>query len=137
MYNLSQLVKHATRITPRSKTLIDIILTTNANMCKNTCVVHKSFSDHSLVHTTITSKVEMNDGRKNDHVTKKFRSFKNFNVNDFANDLNNVNWSVNDTQAVNEVWDSFLKKFTKVCDNHAPIKTIRFKDNIMPVARRS
>ena len=132
MYNLSQLVKHATRITPRSKTLIDIILTTNANMCKNTCVVHKSFSDHSLVHTTITSKVEMNDGRKNDHVTKKFRSFKNFNVNDFANDLNNVNWSVNDTQAVNEVWDSFLKKFTKVCDNHAPIKTIRFKDNICP-----
>ena len=33
MFNLTQLVTKATRITPTSKTLFDVILTTNSNMC--------------------------------------------------------------------------------------------------------
>ena len=101
-------------------------------MCKNTCVVHKSFSDHSLVYTTIESKIKVKKCKNNNHVTKKFRCFKNFSVNDFVCDLNEVNWFVDDTLSVNEAWNSFINKFTIVCNNHAPIKSIRFKDNMCP-----
>ena len=34
----------------------------------------------------------------NNHVTKKFRCFKNFKVDDFVNDLKESNWTVDDTQ---------------------------------------
>ena len=60
MYNLDQLVTKPTRITPSSKTLIDVILTTDSNICVDNDVVHHSFSDHSLVHVIkIRMKVKM------------------------------------------------------------------------------
>ena len=79
LFNLTQLVDKPTRITPTSRTLLDVILTTNANICTDTRVVHKSFSDHSLVKTTIMSKCKVKSKcNNNNHVTKKFRCFKNF-----------------------------------------------------------
>ena len=77
MFNLNQLVTKATRITPTSKTLLDVILTTNSNMCIDTDVIHHSFSDHSLVQTVILSNLKKKSGNVNhsNHVTKTFRSF--------------------------------------------------------------
>ena len=133
LFNLTQLVDKPTRITPTSRTLLDVILTTNANICSDTRVVHKSFSDHSLVKTTIMSKCKVNSKcNSNNHVTKKFRCFKNFKVDDLVKDLNDCNWAVDDTQFINLAWTSFVNKFTLICDKHAPIKTIRFKDNMCP-----
>jgi len=56
LYGLNQTVTKPTRITPTSKTLIDVILTTNCNLCINTDVLHHSFSDHGLVETLIPTK---------------------------------------------------------------------------------
>ena len=39
MYNLDQLVTKPTRITPNSKTLIDVILTTDCNICVETILM--------------------------------------------------------------------------------------------------
>ena len=66
-----------------------------------------------------------------------FSCFMNFKVDDFVNDLNDCNWAVDDTQLINLtlnsfVWNSFVSKFTILCDKHAPIKTVRFKDNMCP-----
>ena len=33
---------------------------------------------------------------------------------------------------VNVAWDSFVNKFTNVCDKHAPVKSIRFKNELCP-----
>ena len=134
MFNLNQLVTKATRITPTSKTLLDVILTTNSNMCVNTDVIHHSFSDHSLVQTVILSNFRKKSCNVNhgNHVTKKFRSFKNFNEDCFVNDLNGVDWNIHDSMPVNVAWDSFVDKFTNICDKHAPVKTIRFKHNSCP-----
>ena len=114
LYNLSQLVKKPTRITPTSKTLIDIILTTNSNMCVNTDVLHLSLSDHSLVETVISRKPSVKSGNGDKHVQKEFRSFKNFNIDDFAYDLNCVNWEINDSLSVASAWDNFVNKFTAI-----------------------
>ena len=76
MYNLDQLVTKPTRITPNSKTLIDVVLSTDCNICVDTDVVHHSFSDHSLVHTTVLSNLNKKGSKNVNHVTKTFRSFK-------------------------------------------------------------
>ena len=76
MFNLDQLVTKATKITPTCKILLDVILTTNSNMCIDTDVIHHSFSDHSLVQTVILSNLKKKNGNvnHNNHVTKTFRS---------------------------------------------------------------
>ena len=98
MFNLNQLVNKATRITPTSKTLLDVILTTHSNMCIDTDVIHHSFCDHSLVQTVILSNLKKKSGNVNhsNHVTKTFRSFENFNVDCFVNDLNGVEWNIHE-----------------------------------------
>ena len=56
VYGLSQLVTEPTRITDTSSTLIDVILTTIPYRCTKTDGIHTSYSDHSLVYTTISGK---------------------------------------------------------------------------------
>ncbi len=140
VYNLDQLVTKPTRVTPTSRSLIDVIMTTNCNICAYTDVVHHSFSDHALVYTVISNESNCinkntrkrpNDG-KGVHVTKTFRSFKNFNPDNFVKDLNHVDWNIDESNPVSEAWDSFVNKFTEVCNNHAPVKSIRFKEKLCP-----
>ena len=132
MYNLDQLVTKPTRITPNSKTLIDVILTTDCNICVNTDVVHHSFSDHSLVHTTVLCNQNKNESKNDNHVTKKFRSFKDFNVDNFVRDLDNVDWCIHDSSSATVAWDSFVSKFNIVCNKHALVKSIRFRQKSCP-----
>ena len=132
MYNLDQLVTKPTRITPNSKTLIDVILTTDCNICVDTDVVHHSFSGHSLVHTTVLCNENMKGSTNTNHVTKQFRSFKDFNVDNFVKDLNNVDWDIHDSSSATVAWDSFVSKFKIVCNKHAPVKSIRFRQKSCP-----
>ncbi len=132
MHNFTQLVKKATRITATSKTLVDVILTTNSSLCVDTNVIHHSFSDHGLIHTVILSKPRRSSCVTNKSVTKTFRSFKDFNVDVFNDDLEKVDWAINDSIPVDTAWHMFVDKFTEVCDNHVPFKSIRFKNNLCP-----
>ena len=132
MYNLDQLVTKPTRITPNSKTLIDVILSTDCSICVDTDVVHHSFSDHSLVHTTVLSNPKKKGSKNVNHVTKTFRSFKNFNVHNFVKDLNNIDWDIHDSSSVSVAWNSFVNKFTTMCNKHAPVKSIRFRQKSCP-----
>ena len=67
------------------------------------------------------------------HMTKTFRSFKDFNVDMFVHDLKNVNWNIDDTMSVNIAWNIFVDNFNSVCDKHVPIKTIRIKQKVLPM----
>ena len=133
MFNLHQLVTKPTRITPNSKTLIDVIFTTNCNIYMNTDVIHHSYSDHALVYTDIVSNFKKKGSSNGNHVTKKFRSFKNFSVDNFEKKkLNEVNWDIDDSLPVTKAWNLFIKKFTTICNKHAPVKSIRFKQKLCP-----
>ena len=48
-FNLSQLIKQATRVTENSKTLINVFLTSTPNLVAETKVIPVSISDHDLV----------------------------------------------------------------------------------------
>ena len=55
-FGLSQLVKTATRVTEKSKSLIDVALTTNENIIYACDVMQSAISDHSLVSLTLKLK---------------------------------------------------------------------------------
>ena len=61
-----------------------------------------------------------------------FRSFKNFSVDHFEKDLNEVKWDIDDSLPVTEAWNLFINKFTTICNKHAPVKSIRFKQKLCP-----
>ena len=49
IYGLSQLITEPTRVTPDSKTLIDLCITNSPEKVTNSGVIHLGISDHSLV----------------------------------------------------------------------------------------
>ena len=55
-FNLQQLVKKPTRITETTKSLIDVILTTNTDIVSFSDVLTCSVSDHHLVYLVLTLK---------------------------------------------------------------------------------
>ena len=52
IYGLSQLITEPTRVTPTSKTLIDLCITNSPEKVTNSGVIHLGISDHSLVFMT-------------------------------------------------------------------------------------
>ena len=77
-----------TRITPRSKTLIDNIFTTNANEETLSGNIITNISDHLAQFLSFPVK-------KSPHKTKKEiykRNYKNFDADLFLSDLRNIDW---------------------------------------------
>ena len=109
-----QLIKTPTRTTRKTKTLVDIIATTDKTKICNSIVHANSFSDHDL--SGIVRKM---------HVLKLTRDFSKYNKEAFKEDLQNIDWvevfqagRINDT--INVGWDLFKQKLTAVIDRHTP-----------------
>ena len=73
IYGLSQLITEPTRVTPVSKTLIDLCITNSPEKVSNSGVIHLGISDHSLVF--MTRKIQHN---RNCPRTIEMRQFKHF-----------------------------------------------------------
>ena len=84
-FSLSQLVKSATRVTEKSKSLIDVALTTNENIIYACDVMQSAISDHSLVSLTLKLKTPR---PRISFVTT--RSYKNYDHDSFIDDMANV-----------------------------------------------
>ena len=52
IYGLSQLISEPTRITPTSRTLIDLCITSSPEKTSSSGVIHLAISDHSLIFMT-------------------------------------------------------------------------------------
>ena len=82
-YGLSQLISEPTRITPTSRTLIDVCVPSSPEKISSSGVIHLAISDHSLVFMTLKICYEQTDI----HRTIESRVFKNFNHHHFLNDV--------------------------------------------------
>ena len=89
LFNLKQIVPEATRTTPNSSSLIDVILTNNLTIHSDCRVIPCAISDHDFIYTSVKFKIP-----RQSHVEKTFRSFKNFDCDAFLNDLNGMPWSI-------------------------------------------
>ncbi len=121
-YQFSQLINEPTKVTNKSTTLIDHILTTTSDKVRCTKDPKIGISDHSP--TVVVYKD--NFGRKGTHITIKYRSEKNFDKDNYLLDLANCEWVVLDNVVnVNKALEHWYQMFLDIVDKHAPLKEKR------------
>ena len=115
-YELSQVITEPTRVTPTTRTLIDLVLRNSPKKVVCSGVVRVGISDHDLIYAFCRISIAPNVG----HQFVSFRQLKNFNPNKFKADLEKVPWFLlqeyeNNPEAIWEKWKTDLK----VVDKHA------------------
>ena len=128
LLQLTQLVQEATRVTPTSSTLIDLIFTNMPDMHTATGVVNLSISDHYLTYTSVSFKCP-----KAPPSIIRCRNLNSLNVDRFrydilCSDINNICNIENASRA----WDEWKRIFSLICNKHAPLRDIRVKTRCSP-----
>jgi exonuclease III len=118
LIDAKQLVSEATRVTPDTNSLIDLIFTTFYDKHSCTTVSKICLSDHYMVSTNI----ECNFSNA-PHNMINCRSFKNFEEPAFINDLRKELCNVDMSVKMDEMWHEWKAKFINVCDIYAPIRS--------------
>lgn len=129
--NLKQIVNIPTRVTSKTKTLIDHIYVDNLKHISEVCVPPIGCSDHFAVCLTWTKKgIKI---PKTNHKTVTYRSFKLFNDSSFLQELSKANlnnvYNITDPDEAVTYWHA---EFLKVYNKHAPVCTKRVKHNTKP-----
>ena len=107
--NMKQLLTQPIRVTETSKTLIDVIFTSNTAIIVDNGIVETHFSDAQATGVVA-------------------RSFKYYDPRSFLSDLKKIPWYENIlSDDVNEKLLHFNEAFFRVLDNHAPFKEIKIK----------
>ncbi len=130
-YQLQQLITSPTRITPRTKTSLDIIIITKIGDTKiiDSGVIHLGISDHSLVYAC--RKVSIPKAKPK---VVETRQFKHFNITNFQQDLNqalNSTLFYNCTDA-NTAWYAWKEIFLEIADILAPVLKRKVKSEYNP-----
>lgn len=113
---LKQLISEPTRVTNRSKSCIDLIFT-DIRSVSLSGVIEYSVSDHFPVFL-----VKKKTRNEKESKTIRCRSFKNFNLESFCEDLREFDFDFNlhVSVDVNHAWDLLWKHIIKICDKHCP-----------------
>ena len=104
LYQLTQLIDEATRVTPTTTSLIDHIVTNMPEKISDSCVIHTGISDHSLVFAI--RKISIVTKQEN---TLEIRNMKNFDEGKFIEELLKQHWEyvyffADDPNAMWEIW---------------------------------
>ena len=130
-YGLQQLINEPTRITNSTSTLIDLIYTNYPERVVCSGVSHCSISDHSLIY--VYRKLSIGTIAK-DCNNIIYRSFKNFNRDNFRSDILSQDWNnLSNTQDPNTMWVEWKKTFLSIADKHAPIRSKRVRSKSSPL----
>ena len=125
-YQLQQKIKDPTRITPKTKTLSDIILIKMDNTkIIVSGVIHLGISsDHCLVY--LCRKVSI---PKSKPKIVKTRQFKYFDSQHFQYDLSHAFelMQLNNCNNANDAWNAWRGIFLEIADYHAPLKRRKIK----------
>ncbi|VDI61719.1 Hypothetical predicted protein [Mytilus galloprovincialis] len=126
-HGLTQLIDNPTRVTYKSKKIIDHIYTNKFDNIIETFVPYLALSDHYPV--CLTRKTNVKEIPDSSHKIITYRCFKKFNEENFIKELqckpfNNV-IEEHDTDKALNIWYSL---FNNVLNKHAPIKTKRVKN---------
>ena len=133
LYNLTQLITQATRVSKNSSSLIDVILSSIPDCHVSNDVFKFSLSDHFMVFTCIKAQLD-----RNNHRTVTYRCYKHFDNDAFIKDicdnrvLNQGENVCNSECNVENVWSAWKSSFLEICNKHAPIKVTRVKHRYNP-----
>ena len=120
LYQLTQLIDEATRITPTTTSLIDHIVTNMPEKISDSGVIHTGISDHSLVFAI----------RKSSIVAKQENTLEIR----FIEELLKQHWEyvyffADDPNAMWEIWKNL---FLEVLDKHAPLQQKKIRSKKVP-----
>ena len=120
MYQMSQLINEARRVTEQTATLIDHVVTNRPENISYSGVVHTGMSDHTLVFAIR----KINIVKKEKQKTIEIRNMKKFNQELLITDLANQPWEYIYFSGKNpeQTWDIWKELFLEVLNIHAPIK---------------
>ena len=107
---------------------IDIILTNRKRSFKNSCCIETGLSDH---HTMILTSLKAHFTRLKP-VNIQYRDYSRFNIESFMQDLEFQLSDFTDQADVNNNYKSFVTKYTKVVNRHAPVKSKVIRGNQAP-----
>ena len=117
------LITKPTRVTASSSTIIDHIITNCYSYPFYPGIIECNFTDHYPVFCILKNGVT---GRSKRPVKSFYRSMKNFDSEQFLNDLNNkvgdFNFHNLHENNFNQVFDQFIVLITSTIDLHAPLK---------------
>ncbi len=131
--NLSQVVKKPTRICRRadevkSSTCIDLIFTNISELCSKSISIPVGCSDHNLIAIGRKTKIP----KRGQKIILK-RIFKNFNENNYCNEVREVDWSEvlleEDPDLALGVFDRLL---LPIVNKHAPVRKLTVRNAMSP-----
>lgn len=130
LYQLSQLINEATRITATSATLLDHFITSNTEKITTSGVIHTGISDHSLIFGI--RKINIREKKKANII--EVRNMKRFNDQYFLEDLMNQPWEQIYFFADNpdRMWQIWKQLFLVILDTHAPLQHKKIKPCKVP-----
>ena len=130
-FGYTQLVKHATRTTSESSTLIDHLATTKLMSVSDKGVIPCGISDHDAIFLVRSMRVPRT---KKQPKIIEVRKFHKFDSESFLKNLAslNLNEIKNITADPNHMWLLWKKMFLDLLDKHAPITEIKLKGNNLP-----
>ena len=126
LYQLSQLIQEATRVT---MTLIDHIITNTPEKVSDSGVIHTGISDHSLVFAI--KKISVIKKLEN---TIEIRNMKKFDTQKFVEDLIQQQWEnvYFFAETPNAKWEIWKMLFLEVLDKHAPLQNKKIRTRQVP-----
>ena len=117
LYGLKQLINEPTRVTEFASTLIDLIFTNYPDRVGCSGVSHIAISDHSLVYAYRKLSSDL-PSKGNSSIS--YRNFRNFDLENFRNEISQQEWSFDESQDPNLAWSNWKTKFLRIVNSHAP-----------------
>ena len=130
LYQFTQLIDKATRVTITTSSLIDHMVTNTPEKISCVGVIHTGISDHSLIFAIRKTHMIAKQGAN----TIEIRNMKNFNEQNFLRDLSNQCWEYVYFYAdnTNDMWEIWKQLFLEVLNKHAPLQTKRIRSKNTP-----
>ena len=129
LYQLSQLIDEATRVTMTTTSLIDHMVTNTPEKISDSGVIHTGISDHSLIFAIRKISVI----KKQENIVE-MRNMKNFNEEKFVAELLKQHWEqvYFFAEDPNDMWEIWKKIFIEVLDKHAPLQCKKIRSKKVP-----
>ena len=124
LHGLQQMIKTPTRVTDRSTSLLDHILTNSPSRISQQGVLDLGLSDHQLIYCTRkTTRIKIHE-----HTFIKIRIFKNYTKQVFLDKLSQINFpKYIDFDNINVAYYHFVELVTNIIHEIAPVKEIRIR----------
>ena len=120
---LTQCITTITRVTEKTKSLIDLILT-NSKFINSAGSLDHHISDHQPIYA-----VHKKSRDERPKAQFKGRSYRNFNKDDFRSKLNEIDWSeFYEIGDVNKTWEFLLTQISTILDRMCPVRSFRIKN---------